>query len=117
MIKMVKFGVLQEAITLLLAGQTPLQRRITHLVAVQGALCLLALLYCLMTRYTHHYKLLYCITAMVGLTAATAEAGRNGTAAGLLGACVLVSYALSHILSRQWVFPLHVDDIHDYPLR
>lgn len=108
---------LREAVTIFLVRQTPVQRRITHIVVVQGAICLLALLYCLMTRYTHHYKLLYCVTAMIGIMAATAEAGRSGTAGGLLGACVFVGYALSHILSRQWLFPLHVDDIHDYALR
>lgn len=50
-----------------------------------------------------------------GVAAANYHNSRS-VIAGLFLSCTFVGYAFLHIASREWVFPLHMDNIHDYEI-
>lgn len=112
---------IRKALPLLFGRHTALDRKLASIVQGQAAICALCFLYCLITRYTHHQKLLYVLLCAVTVTTVTGVAAANyhnsrSVVAGLFLSCTFVGYAFLHIASREWVFPLHMDNIHDYEI-
>lgn len=127
-------GLVREYVRGLVANSTPEARKISIAVAGQTGVCALMFGYMLLGRYTHHKKGMFALLACVGITAATRIAGdlvltgrkKGGekveyysarTLGGLLLVYTAIFYALMHILTRQWVFPQHWHDLHDYQFR
>jgi len=139
-------GVIREYVRSVAANSTPEARKISIAVAGQMGVCVLLFAYVLLGRYTHHKKGLFALLACVGITVATRIAGdlvltgrkkggekkgekegeKEGqkvqyysarTVGGLLLVYTAIFYALMHILTRQWVFPQHWHDLHDYQFR
>lgn len=114
-------GVVRDALPLLFDRRTPMDRKLACIVQGQIVICILCFLYCLITRYTHHQKLLYVLLCAMTVTTMTGVAATNyhnsrSVVAGLFLGCAFVSYVFLHIASREWVFPLHMDNIHDYDI-
>lgn len=115
-------SILKEYFGTIRERESPVDYKLHVIVAAQMVLCFMCFVFCVVTMYTHNHKGLFCLLAAVTITVGTSIMGRSyrnsrNAVAGLMLIIVVVAYALMHIMTRQWYFPLFFDDLHNYPFK